>query len=97
MIKTESDSHPAKRAKILQAKQGDQQGQQKASVLSFDAATNSYTVKLDDASGEILQVDSSDVTPCVVFRGGGRGDHRAFFLRPLLEDENEDEADSNNN
>jgi hypothetical protein len=55
-------------------------------VLSFDAATNSYTVKTID---DQVQVDSSDVTPCVVFRGGKS---RRFFLRPLLEDENEANA-----
>jgi hypothetical protein len=83
MIKTEAGDHPAKQ-------QGDPQGQQKASVLSFDAATNSYTVKtgptVDDG---VVQVESSDVTPCVVFRGGKS---RPFFLRPLLEDVNEANA-----
>jgi hypothetical protein len=60
-----------------------QQQQRRAIVLSFDPASSSYTVKMEEASETVehVNVDPSCVTPCVVFRGAGR---RSFCLRPLL-------------
>ena len=65
---------------ITKAHDGPQQDQHLGSVLSFDATTTCYTIKLDK-TGDVVQVGKNLVSQCVVFRGVSR---RAFYLRPLL-------------